>query len=320
MVNKPLVSVIILNWNGDKIIRECLSSVLNVNYNPLEIIVVDNASQDKSIEILQSFGSRIKTISLDKNSGFAKGMNIGAGKSKGKYVAFLNNDLVVDKEWLGEPIAFLESHPTTGIISSRQMHYSHREHVESLFHTIIRGFTIIEYGADDVYEPIKNSYVLSANGASMICSKKLFEILNGFDETYFAYYEDSDFCLRAFLAGWDCAFIPSAVVYHMKSYSFGKEKLLNYYGERNRFYFIINNYPIWYILKYIPVLVIKELLAVCRYIRAIKIIKIYFRSRFDAMSYIISLKWTGKKLKNRFIYRYSRYKELLRLKYIECLD
>ena len=98
----PLVSIIIVNFNGREVIENCLNSVLRTNRIKFEVIVVDNGSTDGSIEFVQNFveksSVRVKLIKNQKNLGFAEGNNVGIGNSSGKYIAFLNNDTIVESK------------------------------------------------------------------------------------------------------------------------------------------------------------------------------------------------------------------------------
>lgn len=120
----PLCSIIILNYKGEKVIEGCINSLLKLNYpkGHFEIIVVDNHSNDKSDQILKKLAgehSNIKLIFLNKNLGFSKGNNIGIKKAKGKFVALINNDSILDKNWLKESVKTLSKDPTTFAVNSK---------------------------------------------------------------------------------------------------------------------------------------------------------------------------------------------------------
>lgn len=126
--NHPFCSIIILNYFGEKVIDKTINSVLNINYpkNNYEIIIVDNNSQDKSELILKKFAKKHKNIKLvfsDKNLGFAKGNNLGMNKAKGEYVILLNNDCLVDKNWLIELIRIAEKDKSIFAVGSKLILY-----------------------------------------------------------------------------------------------------------------------------------------------------------------------------------------------------
>ncbi|MCX7727371.1 MAG: glycosyltransferase, partial [Chitinispirillaceae bacterium] len=125
----PLVSIVIVNWNGKGIIEECLESLYNLKHPTVEIVVVDNSSTDSSLPWLRS-QSNIKLIENKKNEGFAKGSNIGFSYTHGKYVISLNSDMVVESSWLEEVVDCFEYDKSIGIIASRQMRYYEKDTID----------------------------------------------------------------------------------------------------------------------------------------------------------------------------------------------
>jgi GT2 family glycosyltransferase len=248
----PLVSIIIVNWNGKHLIEECLSSVFNLSYSPVELLVVDNNSTDGSQKYLS--GKKGFLLICNKtNLGYAAGNNIGFAAAKGKYCAVLNNDMVVDRDWLNEPVRVLEHNENIGIISCRQMSYWKREKIDGLYHYMAKTLNCRVCGEGETYsenpEYSSSGYVLSANGGSMVIRKLVIDTIGGFDERFFAYYEDLDFAMRAFLCSWECFFVPLAVVYHKGSASFGKDLgKKRYYEWRNRYFILFKYFP-WRIIN-----------------------------------------------------------------------
>ncbi|MBN1307377.1 MAG: glycosyltransferase family 2 protein [Chitinispirillaceae bacterium] len=255
MNEHPLVSIVILNWNGKALVQECLASLTRLHYKPVEVLVVDNHSSDGSLEFLRGVDG-ITLIANEKNLGYARGNNVGFRSAHGTYCAVLNNDMVVDPCWLDEPIRILEENERIGIISCRQMRLGDREKIDGLYHylapTLKTG--LIGEGAtfSDHPEYATPGYVLSANGGSMIVRKTLVERLGGFDDRLFAYSEDFDLCLRAFLHSWHCYYVPQAVVFHRGSASFGKNpgrKL--FYEWRNRYFLLYKYFPVQIIMRHL---------------------------------------------------------------------
>jgi GT2 family glycosyltransferase len=247
-MSRSLFSIIILNWNGADCIEECLDSVCKTFYENIEVLVVDNGSRDDSLEIINKF-SQVHLIALKENIGYAAGNNIGFKKAKGQFFATVNNDVVVDPDWLNEPAEFFKADDSIGIVSCRQMNYHHRDVIDCLYGYPLRSLLFAPMGNGKKYSshPLYSEpgYVISAGGASAIYRKELIDRLNGFDERYFAYHEESDLCMRAFLSGWKCKYAPSAVVYHRGSFSFNKiKKQFVFFHERNRIWFIYKFYPL----------------------------------------------------------------------------
>lgn len=291
MQKNPLVTLLVLNWNGEAIIKECLDSLLSTNYSPFELLVIDNASNDGSLDILMEYKDKIRIIKNDYNYGYAKGNNIGIKAARGKYIATVNNDIVVEKNWLDEAIDFFENHPNVGIISCRQMNYYQKNVIDSLFSYISLGLTFEQYGHGQIYRGHPKCYVAGANGASAIYRKELLDQLNGFKELYFAYNEESDLCIRSLYKGWKCVFIPSAVVYHKDGYSFYKNRNKRYFLiERNRYLFILQNYSRWIILKNVLGIFWNELLRLIRFAIEPKLFPVYFKARYEICKILLQRK------------------------------
>jgi hypothetical protein len=291
-----LVSIVILNWNGQEYIEKCINSVLLTSYSPIEIIVVDNASTDSSLLAIKKYEGKISLIVNNTNLGFAGGMNSGIRHAKGEYIVTLNNDVVVESTWLNRPIELLQSDTQIGIISCRQMVYG-EEDVIDMLHTIQTPYLLSRPVGSNKRYSINPEYhtekvVFGASGASVIYRKKLLDTYGGFDERFFAYHEECDIQTRAFHDGWKCVYVPSAVVYHMGSKSFGKlSKIFHYYHERNRWWYIAKNYSLQKIIFHLPWLLFMEL----RLIRVIffksKCPGIYFKARIDAIKGIVKFKF-----------------------------
>jgi GT2 family glycosyltransferase len=291
-MKSPLISIIILNWNGEKFIKECIDSVLNTEYSQMEIIIVDNGSTDTSLKIINSYSDSLRLIAHSQNLGFAAGMNSGINAAQGEFVVTLNNDLVVDKNWLQRPVEILRAYPEVGIISCRQMVYGTDDTIDIVFSKPSPYLLPVPVGSDQKYSEHPEYHiereVSGASGASVIYRKALLEQVGIFDERFFAYHEESDLQARARKSGWKCMYVPSAVVYHMGSRSFGKlSRTFHYYHERNRWWYIVKNFSVLKILIHLPWLIIMEL----RLIRVItfksKCPDVYFKARIDAVKGLI---------------------------------
>lgn len=262
-MTQPLVSVLVLNWNGEEIIEENIRSILSTAYRPFEVIVVDNASTDESLDILRSF-PQITVIENRQNLGYAEGNNIGFSRCRGEYIAVVNNDVVVDPEWLDAPVRTFEQFSDVGLVSCRQMNHFKRQRIDTLYLFPTFHLLLGQMGHGKVYDDIplyrEAGYVLGANGASAIYRKEVITELGGFDGIFFAYHEESDLQMRAFYAGWKCVYAPTSVVYHKGSHSFDKmKKSFFYFHERNRIWFIYRNFPLWLIAACFPIILYREI-------------------------------------------------------------
>lgn len=282
----PLVSIVVLNWNGENLIEDCISSINELNYKNLEVIVVDNNSTDKSLKIISNFPD-IKLIQNSSNIGFAAGMNIGIKNSNGKYVATLNNDVEVDRNWLKRPIEILESNNSIGIISCRQMIHGQNDKIDVIYnymnHYLLPQPEYKEFHFNSNLTN-KEGYVFSASGASAIYRKAMLNKIGLFDERFFAYHEESDLHTRALFHAWKCFFVPSSVVFHKGSKSFNKmSPTFHYFHERNRWWYIWKNFPVSIIITNAVWLILMEL----RIFRVIafksKCPMVYLKAKYDSL-------------------------------------
>lgn len=255
-MSTPRVSVVILNWNGEAFLHECLRSVLETDYSHVEVILVDNASEDRSLDIAQEY-SDVKILANDANIGYAAGNNVGFQHATGKYVVTLNNDVIVDPKWLASAVDCLERDESVGIVSCRQMQARSRDRIDALYSLVTPNLVLGQVGHGEFFDSRKPEHaqpgcVVGAGGASAVYRATLLDTVGGFDERFFAYHEESDLCMRALQRGWKCVYAPEAVVYHYGSASFGRHsKTFCYLHERNRFWFMYKNYTSNFILKHL---------------------------------------------------------------------
>jgi len=244
----PEISISIVNLNGEKYLKDCLDSIKKLNYpqDKLEIILVDNSSTDKSLNLVSSGYPQVKIIKNGKNMGFAFANNQAARAAKGEYVAFLNNDTRVDKDWLLEllkPIYRDKEVVTSGSkvlsIDGKKLDFT-----GSMINFEGKGFQI-DYGVpveEDNYN--KYAFLPFVNGGAMLVNRRVFLDVGGFDEDFFAYYEDVDFGWRLWVLGYKVIFSPKSIVYHHHhgtSKEFGEDKL-RFLKERNSLYSVFKNY------------------------------------------------------------------------------
>jgi GT2 family glycosyltransferase len=264
----PFVSVIVLNYNGGKFIKNCLDSLKKTNYDAKshEIIVVDNASTDNSIEIIKSYGPWIKFVQTGKNLGYSGGNNAGVSVAKGKYVAFLNPDTTVDKNWLLELVNSIESDNTLGACSSKVLYSSDKTRINTIggFWSVLGLSGSLGGGKnkDDFKESV---YTFYPTGCSMIINKKLYTSLGKFDDDYFLYCEDPDIGWRLWDSGYKVALAPKSIVYHLVSASLrGLDKksygnLFYFYNTRNGLITIVKNATRFDLLWMVPLYMVSWL-------------------------------------------------------------
>ena len=209
--------VIIPNWNGIDLIRECLRS-LEAQTLPHTVIVVDNGSTDGSNKVVKDEFPKVQLLEFPNNAGFAGGVNRGilpALKQGAEYIALLNNDAVADPKWLEELVNEAESSPMIGMVAAKIVTQdgtkldSTGDFYSTWGFPFPRGRGEVEVGQYDMELDI-----FGASGGASLYRAKMLEEIGLFDERFFAYFEDVDISFRARLAGWKVRFAPKAVVRH----------------------------------------------------------------------------------------------------------
>jgi hypothetical protein len=252
-MNNPLVFIIVINYNGTADTMECLESLTELSYSNFNIIVVDNGSSDNSIELSLSEFRDVRLIKNQNNLGFTGGNNIAikyALENGADYVWLLNNDTVTDKYALTFLVETAMKSDSLGILGSVIYDYHNRNVIQFAGATVdwLNAISphLIEYTVDN--------YVERVNGCSMLVSRDVCEKVGLFDENYFLYAEEVDWCIRAINSGFNCAIEPNSKVFHkgsesVKSYG-GKNIIYYYYNTRN-FLYLINKLCPYYFKKLI---------------------------------------------------------------------
>ena len=260
---KLKVSVIILNYFGEKILEETLDSLLKVDYpkENFEIIVSDNNSTDNSRQIISDYAKKypklIRTLFLSKNLGFARGNNPAIKIAKGEYVILLNNDCIVDKNWLKELIKLADTDKRIFSISSKLLRYpATLNEIQNAGSMIFQdGYgrdigAIITLDHQQLYEKDQKQYfgnreIYSSCGAAVLYRKSILDTIGLLDEKFFMYYEDTELSERASLAGYKNYYCDNAFVLHHHSAT-SKEwsDFFIYHVEKGRLMHLLFHFPL----------------------------------------------------------------------------
>ena len=244
MNDSPLVSIVIINWNGIRFIDKCIKSILSSTYKNIEIIVVDNASTDGSPEYLSKRYPNIKLIKNARNLGYARACNIGIKYAKGDIIAILNNDVWVDASWL-EPLIRILSNPRIGVAGPVIVDPSNK--IQNFGYLLHFSCYPIPVNVDNRHEKLKLDYI---SGAAIIARKKTLMEIGGFDEKFFAFYEDADLCFRLKTKGYECRICKSSKIYHIGSASWNKFGLWQFItNENSRLRFIAKHFGLVRLLQ-----------------------------------------------------------------------
>ncbi len=259
----PLVSVIIVNWNGMKYIKECLDSLFNQSYSNYEIILVDNASSDGSVEFVEKNYPKVRIIRNKENLGFAEGNNIGIHETKGELVALFNPDAVAEKEWLSKLVSVLQSSNTIGAATGKIYYYGDKYGKGAVFCTWSK---VDPHSAATTNfhknEPVSKVDYLS--GAAMIVKREVVDKIGLLDSGYFLYFDETDWCARMIRAGYDLVYVPTAIAWHVVSASVDDFLRKLYYMERSRVRFALKNFDASYIPIFVIIFLTESFLVFCR--------------------------------------------------------
>lgn len=249
------VSVIIVNYNGKVYLDDCITSLMEQTYPAIEIIFVDNGSNDDSINYVKKKFPFVKVIDNKENLGFTKGVNIGINYARGELIATLNNDTKVVPGWVEELVVAINSDKNVGMCASKMLFMKYPGLINSTGICISRSGACWDRG---MFECDKGQYDISTEvfgpcaGAAMY-RKNMLEGIGLFDEDFYAYMEDADLAFRGRLVGWKCLYVPKAVVYHVHGGTAGYgSKYTIYYGNRNIIWNTIKNFPAKLLITSLP--------------------------------------------------------------------
>lgn len=286
MKNKtPLVSIIIINFNGVEYLKVCFESLRKIDYQNWEVIVVDNGSSDGSIEFLEKY-KKFKSLKIIKNSsnlGFAEPNNQGYRKAKGDYVLLLNNDTKVKRDFVRLTVERMVKESKIGVAQPKIFLMEKAGYLDNTGSFITKtGFLKHEgFLEKDATRFNKEKIIFAAKGACMFIKRDVIEKVGLFDRDFFAYFEESDFCWRVWLAGYKIIYFPDTYIHHKLGATSKKMNQfnINYHSLKNRLASLIKNLEGYnLLLVLIPHLII------------LGIIALYYLSilRFDKAKMVVS--------------------------------
>jgi GT2 family glycosyltransferase len=252
-----LVSIILVNYNGIDVIENCLQSLQQfLQAVPHEVIVVDNASQDGSPDLVKQNFPQVHLIRLVENRGFGAGNNIGAKIANGEFLFFLNTDTQLISDVLPTLVMLMKEYPDVGIIGSKLLNSDGSLQLSTAWAVSIAGeFRTLQQLK--YYENLQRRATIMQRfdqpqevdvvvGAAFLIRRTLFETLGGFDENFFMYFEESDLCQRAQYLGWKILYTPAVSLIHIRGHSTDKiagRMAIEY--RRSQLYYYQKHRPLW---------------------------------------------------------------------------
>ena len=246
-------AVVILNWNGKKMLERFLPSVTAHTQGDAEVIIADNGSTDDSLDFVRAQYPGLRIIELDKNYGFAGGYNRALQQVQADYYVLLNDDVEVTPGWIEPVVAQMQQHPDTAICQPKLLMYDQRDTFEyaggaggfldKYGYPFCRGrmFTSLEQDNGQYNTP---GEIFWASGAAMFIRADVWHQLGGLDDDFFAHMEEIDFCWRAKNAGYRVEYCPQSTVFHVGGGTLPKSNpRKTYLNFRNNMALLYKNLP-----------------------------------------------------------------------------
>lgn len=256
----PLVSIIIVTWNGKHWLEQCLPSLKKQSYKHTEIIIVDNNSTDGTISWVSHVYPDVSLINSKSNVGFAEGNNLGYAKATGELIYFLNNDTQLAPTAIQEMVDSLLAKPTVAGVQSKLLLMDKRDHLDTIgaFLTPTGFLYHNAFGEKDSQKYDKDVPLFTLKGASMMFKKSALDkiLVNGylFDHDYFAYFEETDICHRLWIAGYELRYAFKAVVWHKMgaTSSSMNNSVVQFHSFKNRIHSYLKNLGLKNLIRIVP--------------------------------------------------------------------
>ncbi|MFZ5365115.1 MAG: glycosyltransferase family 2 protein [Patescibacteria group bacterium] len=261
------VSVNLVTWNGSKYILDCLKYLFNQSFRDFSLLIIDNGSTDDTLSLIKEKYPHLKIVTHSDNQGFAKAHNQAIHWTKSDYVLTLNQDIVLEPDFLERLVDFMENHPESGSVTGKLRRWQANQktkYIDSIGFQIYKNHRVVDLGSGELdegqYDDV--SEIFGVSGAAPLYRRSaLEEVMENsqfFDEDFFSYKEDVDLAYRLQWQGWKSYKVPQAVAYHDRSVSGPvnqmskgqiaknrrlKSKFANYHSYRNHLYMLTKNAP-----------------------------------------------------------------------------
>jgi len=259
----PRVSIVIPHYNGKDILRDCLESLYRGVFLDFELILVDNAGTDGSVDMVRESFPQVRILQMEKNLGFAGGCNAGIREAGGEYICILNNDTLHDRDWLAILVEHLDSHPETASVQPLILSYHNRDafdysggsggFIDRYGYPFVRGrlFEVLEKNTGQ-YDDVRQ--IFWASGTAFLVRSAVLSEIGLFDEDFFAHMEEIDLHWRMHLAGCRVDIVPRSRIRHLSGWTLPPDRYLKkYLNHRNNLLMIFANYSAGSLIRIFPV-------------------------------------------------------------------
>ena len=246
-MSRPLVTFVVVNWRAEEATLRCLEAIRaqrGLGPGEVEIRVVDNACSQRSLRALAA--PDVTVVASRRNAGFAGGANLGLAGARGRYVAIVNNDAVLDPGWAALGIALMEGDPAVGIVGGADLAWREGAAPGDRGAPRVTAPRIDPDGgfAEACHAPRPGGDVLALNGSNLLARGDLLRRLRGFDPAFFAYYEDTDLSARVWACGHRVVFAPEMLAWHRRNMSSDRVPFRKcYLAYRNHMRVVAKHFP-----------------------------------------------------------------------------
>lgn len=322
----PKVAIAILNWNGVGFLEQFLPSVMHFA-DDAEIVVIDNASTDNSLDFLTRNYGTVRIVALDKNYGFAEGYNRGLRQVQSDYYILLNSDIEVTKHWWQPLVKLLETNAEIAAVQPKIRSFCDKKmfeyagacggYLDKYGYPFCRGRILDSLEADNgQYDDLQE--VFWASGAAMAVKADVFHEMQGFDGNFFAHMEEIDLCWRMQSAGYKICCEPKSVVYHVGGGTLPNESPFKLYlNFRNNLWMLYKNLPKSHLTRVLSVRLLLDGLAACKYLLSgnLRAVKSVWNAHMAFYSHLPRLRKQRKLLFNNRKQEVKRYRRSILWQY-----
>lgn len=263
-------SLVILNYNGRELLEAHLPSVAAVEFDDMEVVVVDNGSTDDSVAFVRERFPQVRVVALPENVGVTAALNVMVREARGEYVGMLNNDVDLAADWLRILAGVLDADPRAAAAQGKLLRYFDHGVIDRAGDVVHTTSACFGRGAGerDAGQYDQPAEVFSAGGAAALYRRSAFDRVGFFDEDFFAYAEDVDWGFRAQLAGLRIRYEPSALGYHRGGATLGEINPFSlYHLRRNQLWMVVKDYPGRSLARHAPAVIAFNLVGIAIAVR-----------------------------------------------------
>jgi len=297
----PEMSVIVVNWNGKHLLETCLTALRRQTFRDFEAILVDNGSTDGSAEYVRAQFPEVNVMALSDNRGFTGGNIAGYEQARGELIVLLNNDTEADPRWLEAIHKASQDSPRAGSFASKMLFFDDRNRIDNCGFAVTKAGTAVDLGRDEQDGPAwaEPRKVFGACGGAAAYRRRMLEDIGFLDPEFVMIFEDLDLSFRGQLQGYECGFVPRAIVYHRLGATRKKNPAQNvFFSQRNIELAYLKNMPWGMILGALPHRLAYELGGAAYFIK-LGVGTAFFKAKLDAIRRLASVLRKRRELQSR---------------------